>query len=228
MPRLIAPRPLLALLVTLFALLALPALAQPTNEDRLREALKRQTADLRALQDGQAALTAQIGELTRQRDALQQQLDAAKAQLAAKPAAPAAPAPAPVDDAELAKLRDALAAAQKDNAELQAALAKWQGAYREAAALAQAKDAEAKRLDASLKATVGTLGVCKQSNAKLIATARDILHLYETQDFRSLLLKSYEPLLGLKRVELDNMVQDYEDKIADTRFFGAANGKSAP
>lgn len=203
------------LMAVLAATLATAAHAQQTNEDRLREALKRQMTDLRAAQDGLAVAQAQVNDLTKQKDALQQQLDAAKAQLAAKPAAQAA---APADDAELKKAQDERDAARKDNAELQAALAKWQSAYKDAAALAQTKDAEAKRLDAGLKATTAKFDACKQANTKLISTAQTILHLYETQDFRSLLIKSYEPVLGLKRVELENMVQDYEDKILDAKL----------
>jgi hypothetical protein len=33
-----------------------------------------------------------------------------------------------------------------------------------------------------------------------------------------LLLSSYEPLLGLKKVELENTIQDYEDKILDQKY----------
>ena len=32
---------------------------------------------------------------------------------------------------------------------------------------------------------------------------------------------SFEPVLGLKKVELENLVQDYEDKIYDLRIFRA-------
>jgi chromosome segregation ATPase len=198
---------------------AAPALAQASIEDRLREAVKKLTADLRATQDAQAGLKAQIDDLTKQRDAVQAQLDQAKAQLAQ-------PAAAPADTAALAKLQADLAAARQDNAALRTALAKWQAAYKEAATLAQARDADAKRLDATLKTTTQTLGACKQANGKLIVTARGILHLYETQDFRSLLLKSYEPLLGIKRTELENLVQDYDDRILDAKL--PAGVRSAP
>lgn len=220
MRRLYAALPVLALL----AAFAQPAHAQQTNEDRLRDALKRQMSDLRAAQDSQAALQAQVSDLTKQRDALQQQLDQAKAQLAAK-VAPVAKAPPPPDDAELKKLHDDLDAAHKDNADLQAALVKWQSAYKDAAALAQSRDAEAKRLDAAFKDASGKLDTCKAANTKLIATAKDILHLYETEDFRSLLVKSYEPILGLARTRLENTVQDYEDKIYDGKYTG---GKTTP
>ena len=50
--------------------------------------------------------------------------------------------------------------------------------------------------------------------------AQDILHLYQTRGFRALVLGSYEPVLGLRKVELENTVQDYEDKIHDQHVPG--------
>src|SRR5271156_4178964 len=94
------------------------AQAQSTTEDRLRDAVKKLTGDLRATQDALAPLQAQLDAMTKQRDALQTQLDAAKAQLAQVPATPV------VDEEQVKKLQAELEAAHKDNAALQAALAK--------------------------------------------------------------------------------------------------------
>jgi chromosome segregation ATPase len=183
-----------------------PAHAQDsTGEARLRDALRQTTIQLRALQDNQAALNAQVDQLKQERDALQQQLAAAKN------------APHP-PDAELQQLRDAVAALQQQNAALQTGLQKWQAGYQQAADLARAKDAESRRLGGDLQQQTAKLGVCTATNGKLIAVAYDILHLYRTQGFRALLLESYEPLLGLKKVELENLVQGYEDKIEDQRL----------
>ncbi|MFI4982729.1 MAG: hypothetical protein ACHQIO_20450, partial [Nevskiales bacterium] len=71
-------------------------------------------------------------------------------------------------------------------------------------------------------------GGCTTANGKLIAVANDILHLYHAQGFRALLLESYEPLLGFKKVELENMVQDYEDKIDDQRQQPGAPAAAVP
>ena len=106
-----------------------------TGEARLREALRQTTIQLRALQDSQAALAAQLDQAKRERDALKQQLDAAKS-------APSAP------DPQVAQLRDAVTALQQQNAALQQGLQKWQAAYQQAADLARSKDAESRRLDA--------------------------------------------------------------------------------
>jgi chromosome segregation ATPase len=200
---------------------AASALAQQaTPEDRLREALRRSTVDLRAAQDAQATLQAQLDSVTKQRDQIQQALDEANAKLAAAPPPEAKP------EVDVQAMTDEIATLKQENAGLQASLAKWQGAYREAAGAAQERDAEAKRLDASLKVSEQTLAIAKDENTKLVATAEDILHLYRTQDFHSILLWSYEPVVGLKQVELQNMVQDYEDKIYNLKFIG--NEKPAP
>lgn len=193
-----------------------PTLAQDaTGEERLREALRQTTIQLRALQDSQAALSAQLDQLRHERDSLQQQLAAAKN------------APRP-PDAELGQLRDAVATLQQQNAALQAGLQKWQAGYQQAAELARAKDAESRQLGGALQQQTAKLGVCTTTNGKLIAVANDILHLYRTQSFHDILLWSYEPLLGLKKVQLENLVQNYEDKIDDQRLQQGAPTEQMP
>jgi len=51
--------------------------------------------------------------------------------------------------------------------------------------------------------------------------------LYQSQSFRSLLLSSYEPVLGLKKVELENTIQDYEDKILEHKYRPGRPGAEA-
>lgn len=194
--------------------LANAARAQESNEDRLREAYKKITADFRALQDSQAQLRAQLEQMTQARDAALAEV----AQLKAAPQPAAGPSADEVQQA-MDKLKAQVDALKRENTGLQAALTKWQAAYQQAAQLAQERDAEAKKLTVSVRDAVKTLDACKESDAKLAALAREILHLYETQDFRALLWKSYEPILGMKRVELENMIQDYDDRIYKARFY---------
>ena len=70
-----------------------------------------------------------------------------------------------------------------------------------------------------MESPTDALAVCRANNAKLLSVGHDILHLYETQSFRSLLGGQYEPLLGLYRVELENIVQDNDDKLRDLQVF---------
>jgi hypothetical protein len=190
-------------------LLAHQANADETNEDRLRDALRQAVTQMRAAQDQAAQATADAQKAQNAQAAVQAQLDAANARLAATPQAP---------PADLQRMKDALAAAQAQTTALQAGLAKWQAAYNAAAELARTRDEESQRTAAGLKADIKALDTCKAENAKLIDTAETILHLYQTQGFRSILLRSYEPLLGSAKVTLQNTVQEYDDKIHDQEY----------
>jgi membrane-bound lytic murein transglycosylase len=185
------------------------AMAQDTAESRLRELLRRSAAELQAAQDSQAQLQASLAQEKQKSATLQKQLDDLTAQAAATSKSA---------QAETAQLRSDLAAAQAQVTTLQASLKQWQDAYQKAAGIARAEDAEGKVVTARANQAERRVGICTAANTKLIGVANDILHLYRTQSFRSLLLLSYEPLLGLKKVELENTIQDYEDKILDQKY----------
>jgi DNA repair exonuclease SbcCD ATPase subunit len=187
-----------------------PAIAQDTPEARLRDLLRRSAAELQAAQDHQAALQASLEQEKQKSATLQKQLDELTAR--AVQASTAA-------QSEAAELRSDLGGAQAQVTALGTGLKQWQDAYQKAAEMARAKDAESKTLAARVAESERRAGVCMATNTRLIGVANDILHLYQTQSFRSLLLSSYEPLLGLKKVELENMVQDYEDKILDQKYY---------
>jgi hypothetical protein len=196
------------LLALMLLLGCVPAMAQDTPEARLRDMLRRTTAELRAAQDSQALLQASLDQEKQKNANLQQQLD----NLTAHPVEAAKPS---MSEDAIARMR---AETQAREATLEAGLKQWQDAYQKAADVARAKDSESKA--ATARATEGErkAGVCAAANTKLESVANDILHLYKTQGFRSLLLASYEPLLGLKKVELENTIQDYEDKILDQKY----------
>ena len=206
-----------------------PAAAQTQTEAaRLRDALRRTTIDLRAAQDSQAALQAALDQAQHQRDALQQQLAALTAQLAQASAPPQAPPAPQADAAQMGRLKTMLDEAQAQTASLQAGLAHWQSAYQEAATIARTKDAEGRRAAGAAQAAQQTAAACGAKNDRLAAVARDILNLYRTQDFRSLLLGSYEPVLGLAEVRLENVIQDNEDRILEQKYYPNAAPAASP
>jgi chromosome segregation ATPase len=201
------------LAATVLALAARHAQAdEHTNEDRLRDALRQAVTQMRAAQDQAAQATADAQKAQSAQAAVQAQLDAANAQLASLKGKPAAPA------ADVQAMQEALKSYQAQSAQMQQALAKWQAAYNTAAGVARTKDEESQRATAGLQADVKALDTCKAENVKLIDTAESILHLYQTQSFRSILLRSYEPIIGSAKVTLENTVQDYDDRIHDQEY----------
>jgi len=195
----------------LAAMLAFPlaAHAQENTEDRMRDALRQSVTEMRAAQDQAAQAAADLQKAQAEKAALQAQLDAANAKLAAAPA---------IKPADLEALKTQLQAAQQARSSLQQLNSRLQANLESANTTAQAKDDQTHKAEAQLKTVQSSFSACKSANGKLIGVSEDVLHLYESQSFRSLLLKSYEPILGLAKVKLENIIQQYDDKIHDQDY----------
>ena len=202
---------------TLVLLLALAgasgaALAQTEQESRLREALRRATADLRTLQDGQSRMQADLTQAQAQRDQAQRQVAALEervAELESRAAGAPAAAPAPAaSQEELDRLRAALRVAQSRPQQVR--LVPDPVATGQANARAEAAQQAAAQAEAALKA-------CVDQNRALLATSTELLRLHERADFRWLVVAGSEPVLGLARVRLENLVQELEDNLRQGR-----------
>jgi chromosome segregation ATPase len=159
-----------------------------------------------------AAAAAQDADVT----TLRAQLRAAQDQIAA-------------DKVEIGQLQAGSGASAQDLAAVQQQNVQLQQNFKglQAAANNLIKSIETRDKAAS-DAIAAQTTACQAQNQKLAATAEDILHLYQTQSFRSILLGSYEPILGLDRVKLENIVQDYDDKIYAHRVAQPDPGASQP
>lgn len=186
---------------------------QDDAENRLRAALRAATVQLRSLEDQNATLQAKQADADRERQALTEKVAAL--------------------EKELGELRQKSAAdkaaLQKSSAKVEsteASLAKWEAAYQEAADTARARDADAKRLDAEGKrmdaeakrrdaALVQTRELkhaCEAKNEELYKLGLQMLDLYDHKTFFGD-LASREPITKIKRVEYENIMQNYEDKL---------------
>jgi len=200
------------LLAAIFMLLitAVPAHAQDTPEDRLRAALKQSVSEMRAAQDQAAQSQAQLTQAQNDLAALKTKFDADEAKLAQLAGA--------AKPEELRQAKADLAAAQQQNAALQASLEKFQGAVTEAQDFARKQDRDRQIAEKGMESNTKALQTCKATNAKLIALSEQVLHLYQDRGFLWVLRKSYEPFVGAAKVDLQNLVQDYDDKIHDQEY----------
>jgi len=191
--------------------------AAPQGDDgaaRLRAALRSATVQLRDSQDQNAMLAAKQSEAERERMALAQQLAAAErerdalrqqiraGQEASQTASQQAAAQLDAQKQSIATME----AAYRDN------LVKWQGAYNEAAAAARTRDADAKKLDALLVQTRGRATACEVKNTELYKFGRELVDAYDRQDLFST-ISAKEPFTRLKRIEIETLMQDYQDKL---------------
>jgi hypothetical protein len=160
---------------------------------------------LRDAQDQNAALSAKQKELGAELDAARAELEQLKSK------------PAPAADQD--QLAAAEATAKQDQDELQqsrALLEKWQAAYKQAAEIARSRDAAAKDFEARFTRASGGLDQCADKNAKLGALAEELLDRLDHHSFVDDLIAD-EPVTKLDRVKLENLLQDYEDKIRDQK-----------
>ena len=188
-----------ALLLLAASMLPSPAGAQGATEARLREALRTTTAQLRAAEDERARLAASEA-------ALKEELAAAKAQSARRAN------PREVDDLK-AKLADAsqkLAAETEAGRKSAQALAECQAASQDTS---RARDG----LQGDVAALRERVAAAEAKNARMYAVGREIIDWLSNMGFGAA-LAARDPFLGLKRVELENAAQDYDDKLLDQKL----------
>jgi chromosome segregation ATPase len=200
----------------LLAAAPLLARADDSPEDRLRTALRQSVEQMRAAQDQAAAAQAALTQAQNDRDAYKAKLDADEAKLA-QLAGTAGPD-------QVKQMQADLQAATQQNAALQASLAKFQGAVTQAQDFARAQDHDRQIAQRGLAANTKALQTCKDANARLIDISEQVLHLYQDHSFIWVLRKSYEPFVGAAKVDLQNLVQDYDDKIHDQEYIPPPGG----
>ncbi len=168
--------------------------------DRLRDALRNATAQSRSLEDQRAALQAKLTVAEQERDRLRKQNDAFRAQ---------------VKEAEQA-YRKAVKDFNDRLAERDDTLEKWKSAYAEAATVARAKDAERAKFEGEAAALKTSGKACEAKNTQLVKISNEVVKQYEAMNPMEKLW-DHEPVFGLKRVEHQNAVQDFRDKILDQK-----------
>jgi chromosome segregation ATPase len=171
-----------------------------TETDRLREALRSATGQVRSLEDQRGALQAKQAETERDRDRLRKQNETLRAQ---------------VKEAEQS-YRQAVKDFNDRLAERDDALEKWKSAYTEAATVARAKDAERAKFESEAAALKTSNKACEAKNVQLVKVGNEIVTQYEAMNPLEKLW-DHEPVFGLKRVEHQNTVQDLRDKILDQK-----------
>lgn len=171
-----------------------------SETDRLRDALRNATAQVRTMEDQRTALQAQVAEVTRARDAFKSEVDAAKAQ--AKKAE--------------ADYRVAVREFNDRLEERNQTLEKWKEAYTEAATVARTKDSERAKFEAESKNFKASTRACTLKNKELVKVGRELLTRYEGVTFVDTAIAS-EPLIGIRRAEIQSLLQDYGDKVLNQK-----------
>jgi chromosome segregation ATPase len=168
--------------------------------DRLREALRTATVQMRQLEDQRAALQAKVADAERQATAAKAQVAAAKAETRQTEK----------------QYRDSVDEFNKRLAERDETLEKWKTAYEEAATVARDRDAARAKFEGEATAYKASTKNCVVKNDQLIKSGQDLLQRYQSVTIGDTMV-AREPVLGFRRVEVQNAIQDIKDKILDQK-----------
>lgn len=203
---------LVAASLAVSALLAGAARADEATEARLRDALRQAITQQRSMEDELARLRAK----STQDDQTIQALKTAPA-----PASKAAPDTAILERME-AEFNRRLAAQNEAAARASETLDKWKAAYEQAAGVARAKETERVQLTAVVEELEKRATSCEAKNTALFEAANEVLDRLKNISVAEA-MAAHEPFVGTKRVELQNLAQDDEDKLLDQKVTALPN-----
>ncbi|HVO07381.1 MAG TPA: hypothetical protein VMT83_11385 [Burkholderiaceae bacterium] len=164
---------------------------------RTQEALRQAQSDNAALTQAKTELEAKLGGMTRELEASRTGLSAARGSLRSMQGLQA----------------DLQGRYQEANGRLAATTEQLNEATRKLAA----RDAELAQALQRLTASEQSNVACEDKNGMLYAYGQEILARYQHKGVWAA-LKQQEPVLGLNRVEVENVVQEYRLKMADAKL----------
>lgn len=179
----------------------LPAMAQD-KATREREALVRAQRAVAKLQQENAALNREKGELAAKLET------ATREQAGLKGEAVRARGRAAATEKELGPLREERDALKRKLEVTEAQLAQTAGQYKQAQLSQQRTEVERSAVQVRLKQETQSLLMCSAANEKLHALTRDLAQRYEQAA-----VDRADPVFGLRRVEIENEMQAYRDRI---------------
>jgi DNA repair exonuclease SbcCD ATPase subunit len=208
------------ILVPLVVLSGRATAATDSEVEQLRQQLRSTVLQLRELQDQQAAAAAPQAAPGPDTTALNAKLTAVEGQLRAARRSAGA----------VASLQASLTKAQADNTALTAAAAssaseleKYKSAYDQSTEAARALAVERDRLKVQFDLSVKVGAACQAKNTRLIAFAESLIDASRKVGFGQV-LAAREPILGLRRVQLENIAQEREDTVRANRCTAQMDG----
>jgi len=171
-----------------------------SEADRLREALRTATVQMRQLEDQRAALQAKVAEAEKEKAAAKAQVEAARAE---------------VKQTEK-QYRESVDEFNKRLAERDDTLEKWKSAYEEAASVARDKDAARAKFEGEASTYKASTKDCVGKNGQLIKAGQELLQRYKSVTIGDAVV-AREPAFGFRRVEIQNTIQDTNDKFLDQK-----------
>jgi chromosome segregation ATPase len=188
--------------------------AAPTTESRLRDALRNTMLQLRDAQGQVAVLQASQAQSDKDNADLKAKIDAFTAQVSSLTKQSADDKMA--SDKAIADLKSQNVDLTTQVAKLNDALAAWEKDDQQFRQLAQGKETARAQLAGQVILLQRLVDDRETKNLALFNLGNEILTRYEKFSLGDA-LAAQEPFTGISRVKLEELVQDYQDKISDQR-----------
>ncbi len=131
------------------------------------------------------------------------------------------------NDKQIANLQTQVEEHKVQGARLAESLGKWKVEHGKVTAIATKKESERAKLASKVIVLERTLADRESRNLELYKVGKEVLDRYENFAFGRALL-AREPFTSLSRVKLENLVQDYQDKLLKPALKAGEVGKPAP
>ena len=176
---------------------------QAADDAKVRETLRALTLRLRSAETERNNLLAEKAQMEQEKKTLTEKVDALTKQVA-------------TDKETISTLTSKTSVQEASLTQAKEALDKLKSAYDEAVAIARKEKASHDKAADELVLLQRKLSDREDRNRKLFTLANEILTRYEKFAMGEA-LAAREPFTGLTRVKLENLVQDYQDKISEQR-----------
>jgi chromosome segregation ATPase len=173
------------------------------QDARVQQAMRSMTTRLRAAETERDSLQAAKAQSDQEKKVLAEKLDALTKQATA-------------ESKELVASKTQLAEREAENAQLRDSLQKLQSSQTHTVELAKKVESERAKLAGQVIELQRKLADRETKNLALFKLANEILTRYERFGLGDA-LAAKEPFTGIARVKLENLVQDYQDKLAEQR-----------
>lgn len=209
---------LLALILVGLALLGNSAWADNKRNSREREALRRVQQQMQQLAQEKAMLEQQVSGFEQEKSALSGEKDA----LARK--VQSAESRAAAEGRKRRSLEQELEAARKENqalqeqkADVEKRLLEMTAAQTDSARQLTVLQGEKKQTEAKLAMREKQIARCEDNNLKLYQYGRDLIKQCRDHSATDAILR-LEPFTGIKRVGIENLLEEYRDKLDAQKF----------
>jgi hypothetical protein len=188
-----------------FVILAIAAASQspvraqaPSEADRLREAVRSMTTQIRSLEDQRTANQAKLAQTEREKQRADQASELLRRQL---------------KDAE-DRQQQMIAEFNRRLGERDQVLERWRSSFGQAADVARDKEGQRAKLEGEATEYKARARSCEAKNIQLMKISKEIVAGYRDLNLGKAFVIT-EPLIGIGRVEHQNKVQDFQDRISD-------------